>query len=307
MKKTEKIIFDTDLGCDCDDVVALCLLAAAHKRGEAELIGVTMSLPYDAAADCTLAILGEYGLSDIPVFPMGDTPEWYRSHDIYATAVKEKFGEYINPRSRIEENPVHALRRMLVQSEEKVTLVAIGPLFNIGRLLDSEADDSSTLDGVSLVRDKVEMIAIMGAYFEMESHEKATTPEWNILSDVNAARTVAEKSPVKVVFLPFEAGLDMISGAKNVAKYGESRPSSYSLIRHGSSDGRHSWDPATALYAVYGKCGCFIESKPGRVVFDEAGVSTFVEDENGLHRVLTLAKTKAEIADEIDRLSENDR
>ncbi len=310
METKRKIIFDTDIACDCDDVIALCQLAAAHKRGEIELVGVTMSIPFDAAADCTLAILGEYGLRDIPAFPMDVKPEWYytKSPDNYGKAVSDKFyAEYGNPTSRVAENPVHALRRMLAQSDERVTLVVTGPLHNIGRLLDSTADDVSPLDGVSLVREKVDFIASMGAYFETVHPGNPVTPEWNIVCDIDAAKTTVAKSPVKVVFLPFEAGWDMITGAKNVEKYGETRPSSYGFIKHGSANGRHSWDPATALYAVYGEYGCFVESKPGRVTFDDAGVSTFEEVENGLHYVLTLAKSKPEIADVIDGLMENDR
>ena len=40
----EKIILDTDMGCDCDDVGALALVCGAHKRGEAALLGVTHAI-----------------------------------------------------------------------------------------------------------------------------------------------------------------------------------------------------------------------------------------------------------------------
>lgn len=40
MKKV-KILFDTDIGCDCDDAGALALLHRLCDRGEAELLAVT--------------------------------------------------------------------------------------------------------------------------------------------------------------------------------------------------------------------------------------------------------------------------
>ena len=313
MSYRRNIIFDTDIAGDCDDVIALCLLCAAHKRGECTLSAVTSSMPSKGAMMCTLCIIGEYGLCGIPAYNMTDPEkDYYPKHhedDIYGIKTSDKFYEnYADKAQLVRENPVKALRRLLAESNEKFTLAVTGPLYNIGRLLDSEADEISPLDGVSLVREKVELLAVMGGNFEntLKNYPEIFA-EWNIKCDIKAAKTTVDKCPVKTVFLPFEAGYDMITGAENVKKYGEDRPSSYSFICHGSKNGRHSWDPATILYAVCGEYCCFEESPAGKISIDDNGITSFSECENGLHHFLRLKKSKEEIASIIDKLIENDR
>ena len=313
MPYKRNIIFDTDIACDCDDVIALCLLCAAHKRGECTFRAVTSSMPSKGAMMCTLSIIGEYGLDGIPAYNMTDPEkEYYPKHhdnDIYGIKTADKFYEtYADKSQLIPENPVKALRRMLAVGDEKITLVATGPLYNIGRLLDSKADEVSPLDGVSLVREKVELLAVMGGNFENTLKDYPEIfAEWNIKCDIKAAQTTVGKCPVKTVFLPFEAGYDMITGAENTAKYGDTRPSSYAFLCHGSANGRHSWDPATVLYAVYGASEWFDDGKGGKVSVNNEGGTDFVEDLGGNCFVLTLKQTKTEIASVIDRLIINER
>jgi len=308
MKNIPKIIFDTDIGCDCDDVIALCLLCAAHNRGECELAAVTCSLPYESAARCSAAILAEYGLESVPVYGMkGDAGSYYREgSDVYAAKVAERFAELADRGNYIDEDPVKGLRKLLA-SGDRFVIAATGPVYNIGRLLESKPDDVSPLDGVSLVAEKVELLALMYGNFSHLGTADAPIPEWNVKLDIPASKATAELSPVKTVILPFEAGLDMITGAENTAKYGDTRPSSYAFLCHGSANGRHSWDPATVLYAVYGASEWFDDGKGGKVSVNNEGGTDFVEDSDGNCYVLTLKQTKTEIASVIDRLIINER
>ena len=63
----KKIIFDTDLGGDCDDVMALDLLISADRAGECELLGVTYSADVKASPACIYAILNYHGRAGIPI------------------------------------------------------------------------------------------------------------------------------------------------------------------------------------------------------------------------------------------------
>ena len=45
-----KIIFDTDIGGDCDDAGTLAMLHRLCDKGEAELLAVTAKLVFTAAA-----------------------------------------------------------------------------------------------------------------------------------------------------------------------------------------------------------------------------------------------------------------
>ena len=141
---------------------------------------------------------------------------------------------------------------------------------------------------------------------------KAIKTEWNVLCDVEACRTVAVLCPVPMVWLPWETGFEMKTGKPILDKYGDSNPLALAFTKFPwvDADGRHSWDPATAVYAVEGAKDFFKENI-GTVLVDEKGVTTFVPDENGQHTVLTMKEkagkteleVKAECAKYIDDCS----
>lgn len=297
VNKMKKIIFDTDIGCDCDDVGALCLLLSAEKRGHCELAAVTLSSPYETAAPCVGAILEQYGRKDVPIGSLCKPSENYYPHgDNYSAGVAEAFPSDIAPVS----DAVSLIRALLVGSAEKVTLVATGPLPNINAFLSSEPDEHSPLDGVTLAMRKLDEIVIMGGWFESFEGGEQPRPEFNIVNDIAGAAGVFEKSPVPVTVLPFEAGLQVYSGSEMVKKYGHNQPSSLSYILHGSSGGRDSWDPATALYAVYG-CGAELElSEPGKIRVSDDGMTNFTPDPSGKHRYLRRTVTREALAKRID-------
>ena len=295
----KKVIFDTDLGCDCDDVGALCLLLSAEKRGLCELAAVTISSPYSTAAACAGAILAQYGRQDVPIGALCSPREAYYPHgDIYSEGVAEAFPCDSKPAS----DAVSIIRAVLAGADERVTLLATGPLPNINAFLSSGPDKISPLDGVTLAMTKLEEIVIMGGWFEPFEGVEMPKPEFNIVNDIPGAVGVFEKSPVPVTALPFEAGLRVYSGGEMVKKYGREKPSSLAYIIHGSGNGRDSWDPATALYTVYG-CGDVLElSETGKISVAEDGLTTFEPDPHGKHRYLRRIVTRDELGARIDSL-----
>ena len=88
-------------------------------------------------------------------------------------------------------------------------------------------------------------------------------------------------------------------------KYGAATPLSMAFeLFPGVKDkgARPSWDPATAVYCVEGCREFFEESKPCIVNIADDGITTMVECDCGLHRVLTKAKdvSNEEIAAYVD-------
>src|SRR5580692_9548591 len=61
------VIFDTDMGNDVDDALALAMLHALTDRGECELIGVTLTNANPAAVPYIQMINRFYGRADLPV------------------------------------------------------------------------------------------------------------------------------------------------------------------------------------------------------------------------------------------------
>ncbi len=62
-----KIIFDTDVGNDVDDVLALSVLHAFQTRGECELLAVTITKPDELAGPFVEAMNTFYGRPGIPI------------------------------------------------------------------------------------------------------------------------------------------------------------------------------------------------------------------------------------------------
>ncbi|MCL2517003.1 MAG: nucleoside hydrolase [Oscillospiraceae bacterium] len=279
----KKVIFDTDIGCDCDDVLALAYLLQSGC-----LIGVTCSAVFPNAPVCVEAIAEQYGYRNLPVGMIENhKKDYYKGcPDMYATKVANKFAT--DKIGKEYPEAVQLIRELLTASDEKVTIVITGPLTNIANLLKSDNE---------LVREKVAEFVSMGGCFAGEHNDRG---EFNIACDVESAQDVVELSPVSVVFLPFETGLDMITGAKMVARDGDTKPASYAYIEHGSANGRHSWDPATAVYAVHGSEPWYEMIGPGTVSFDDKGVSRYIDSSCGLHYYLNCKLPKEIVADEID-------
>src|ERR1022692_1199780 len=61
------VIFDTDMGNDIDDALALAMLHTLTDRGECELIGVTLTNANPAAVAYVRMINRFYGRGDLPV------------------------------------------------------------------------------------------------------------------------------------------------------------------------------------------------------------------------------------------------
>ena len=295
------LILDTDVGSDCDDMMALGYLIYKQKLGEIKINAVTYShvSPHGAAAiRATFRYFGE----DAP--HVGVMVNGNPFDDHYALGLDERFATESDRAPA--DSAVTVLRQALASCNEKVVICAVGPLTNIGALLKSGADDISPLNGVELVQEKCEEIILMAGRF-IPDKSGAVPAEWNVKCDIPAARAVAELSPVPFAWLPHETGIDMITGKALKDKYGMNSPipASFFLFPD-AKEGRHSWDPATALYTVEGAKDLFTEVR-GCVTVDEQGVTVLEHNSDYDDRVILVntnenneAQAKAKVAEYLD-------
>lgn len=280
----KKIIFDTDIGGDCDDTGALAILHRACEAGLCELLCVTVSTVNPWSSACADAINRYYG-RPVPIGkterrPANEVPpekylKWYGKH------VAEHFpNEYMPETGREPEDAVRLLRRTLSENRgEKITLVVVGSLVNLCDLLTSEADELSPLSGVELVREQVGLVSLMGGRFADEAHPTVNA-EWNIFFDVESSRRSFELCPVPIAVSHFDVGDQIKTGAVLIERERENPVAeAYEVHSHGN---RSSWDPISAFYAVYGTADAFEDTRRGFVCVDEAGVTTFTAGD-GLH------------------------
>ncbi len=162
-----RILFDTDIGPDCDDAGTMAVLHALADRGEAVVLGMACCTSSEWGAPCLDAINTWYGRPDVPVgtcrtktgFLCGGGDHKYNEHVAkhFPNALKSGAGA---------PDAVALYRKLLAaQPDGSVTVVATGPLPNLAALLDSRPDAASPLDGVALVKKKARLLVVMGGRY----------------------------------------------------------------------------------------------------------------------------------------------
>ena len=66
-RPAQRLIIDTDMSSDCDDVGAVCIAHALMDRGEAELVAVVHNTGLDTGAGAIAAINQYYGRPMLPI------------------------------------------------------------------------------------------------------------------------------------------------------------------------------------------------------------------------------------------------
>jgi inosine-uridine nucleoside N-ribohydrolase len=288
------LIFDTDMGNDIDDALALAVIHAFEQRGECRLLGVTLTKDNPWAAPFVDAVNTFYGRGEIPIGVVhdGKTPD----DDAYIRVIAEKKapgGAPLYPHDltdgRNAPEAVALLRKLLAaQADHSVVMVQVGFSTNLARLLDSPADAASPLVGRELVAHKVRLLSIMGGAFP------PLLAEYNIKIDLAASTRLLSQWPTEIVASGFEIGEAVLYPAASIENdfnYAEHHPvaDAYRAYEKMPYD-RPSWDLTAVLYAVWPDRGYFNVSPRGTIRADEGGFTRFTPDKNGKHRFLILTE-----------------
>ncbi len=272
-----KIILDTDLASDCDDLGTLAVLYALEDRGEAEILGIMCDVSDPDSPRCLEAVNTYYGRPDIPI---GNLLGYV--HPTCYLPYYNKYTEYIaNHYKKGPNNVVHdavGLYASLLESNDNVTIVAVGSLCNLGQLLLLHRD---------LVQNKVSKLVVMGGVYPTPPNlsllQIGEHPEqlgcwfdFNFSLDPISAALVLNTWPTPIVFTGLGGDIrtgntirdrdgkyDNYTGLRNEAKIDKNNP-----IRMGYEKGteqgrfddscrnnaleRPSWDEIAVLYAVRG-------------------------------------------------------
>ncbi len=187
-----KVIIDTDPGVD--DAIAILMALASPSL---DIIGMTTvggNVPLARTTRNALALLEYVGRSDIPVVRGGSRPVKGRFR--YAKGVHSASGmtrKLPNPKTTtIDETAVDFLARQLQQSPGQVTVIALGPLTNLARLLQRHPP------ALGLAEKLVVMGGAVNSGGNVTEHA-----EFNFYSDPAAAQLVLSSGvPLTLVDLP---------------------------------------------------------------------------------------------------------
>jgi inosine-uridine nucleoside N-ribohydrolase len=284
-----RVIFDTDMGNDVDDAIALALLHVLESKGEAKLLAVTLTKDNRWAAPYVDLVNNFYGRPGIPVGMVhnGKTPA--DSPMIQVPAERKKpDGSFVYPRrlaSSADAPEATALLRRILSAEKDhaVTIVQVGFSTNLARLLESDADRKLVAKKVRL------LVAMAGAFPEGK-------PEYNVKTDIDAAKKVFHEWPGEIVASGYEVGLSILYPATSIEhdfSYVKDHPiaDAYRAYKKMPYD-RPTWDPTAALYAVRPAAGYFTLSPKGQIKVDNEGRTSFQEDPGGRCRYLKVSEAQ---------------
>jgi len=239
-KEAARLILDTDLSSDVDDVGAVALLHGLADQGKVQILAMQISSGDPWSVPCLDALNTWFGRPDIPI---GMVKGKAVRHDSkYTRIIAEEFFHESGSGADAPD-AVELYRRILhEQPDHTVTLVTIGYLTNLANLLQSKSDEISPLNGVELVRQKVQRLVCMGG-------EYPSGREWNVYQDSAAAASVVKHWPTPVVFSGFEIGKEVLTGA-GLQEAAPSNPLRRSYELYNGLKDRPSWDQAAVYYAV---------------------------------------------------------
>ena len=291
------LIFDTDMGNDVDDAMALSMIHAFQSRGECRLLAVTVTKdnPYAAAVVDLLNTF--YGRGDVPIGVVrhGATPQDGKCIRQIATADEGGRLRYPHDLTSGRDAPdaVRLLRTVLAaQPDQSVVVVQVGFSTNLARLLGSASDDASGLNGTALVKRKVRLLSVMAGGYTAELAAKRIK-EFNVREDVPSAGKVFGDWPTPIVASGWEIGRAIQHPPRSMQDdygYVAHHPlrEAYSYYR-GLENEQSTYDLTSVLYAVRPDRGYFDLSPPGRINVEEDGFTSFTPDEAGPHRHLRVS------------------
>lgn len=284
----EKVIVDTDVGNDCDDIAALTVLGNVYRENRIEVKAVTNCNRSMHSVHAIDIILERYGI-DCPIGrSVNDQP-------IHAEDYAREIDNRWIARSEIEPQRVQSatklLRKTLAENKgKKIKLITLGMFNNIYNLLQSGPDEISSKTGKQLFDENISEMVSMGGNFHNQQ-----SAEFNITEALDAAREVINNTSVPITFLDWQVGEVVKSGKTFYESPGSPQCVAYSTYTHGEL--RQSWDPLTMYVALNGG---WEYSPMGDVNVDEQGHTIFTESKSGKCRYVEVHPDSDEISAKLE-------
>ena len=292
-EKVVPLIFDTDMGNDIDDALALAVIHALQSRGECRLLAVTTTKDNEYCVPFINLVNEFYGRGEIPIGAVrnGKTPD--DSPFLRVTSLAQDDGRERYPHrlksSKDAPEAVGLIRKVLAgQPDRSVVMVVVGLATNMARLLESAPDEHSPLAGRELVARKCRLLSIMAGMYAPDNKVQ----EYNVVTDLPASAVVYAKWPTPIVASGYEIGCAIKFPAVSIERdfvYITHHPvrEAYGLYRKMPYD-REAWDLTSVLYAVRPDRGYFRGSEPGTISMSVEGVTHLVPSADGQHRYLMV-------------------
>jgi hypothetical protein len=304
-KPPVKIIFDTDIGGDADDLGALVMLNNFADKGECELLAVMSWAQDEYAVPAINAVNRYYHHPDIPIGARKDNI--FNEERLYNKPIADHF-EYKLTYKDVPDTTTLYRKILSRQKDKDVVLVTVGPLLNIKRLIESQPDSISDLNGSQLISRKVKEVVIMGGHFP------GGKGEWNFSGNMpGVTRFVLGNLDMPVVFSGFEIGVAIRTGEvfNNIDKNTPLYVGFLHFCQHapwmqpyqGRIIDNSTFDQTAVLYAVRGGVGNYWDKiDGGRCEVQDNGDNQWVEGKKTNQSYLKLKEKPETMAHLIESI-----
>ena len=291
-----KVIFDTDMGSDCDDVGALALLHQYANEGKADIIACIYSsgkIPYGAGV---IDAINHY--YHRPNLPIG------AAHDTLIGDPVDKMGaeKLAKDTLRYHHNIIHnadteeqtMLNRSLLakQANNSIVYITVGHTNGLYELLTSKPDRISPLSGATLISKKVKHWVALGA-LKANNPKNELKKDWNFFFNGTASSTeyLVKNFPKPIYFI--DGGSNTMTGQslENTLEGNIVRQAYTDWLQwYGGKtlqEQRPSWDLVTVYFAIEGLGNFLKEAESGWLDFDaEKGCIWKGEDNTFQHHFI---------------------
>ena len=225
------VIFDTDIGSDIDDMIALSLIL---KSPELDLKMVTTATEDTAyRAKVAAKFLALAGRSDIPV---GLGPAFDAKAEFHKPWVKDyALTDYPGI---IEHDGVAAMAALIRASDTPVTIIAAGPMHNIAKLVNMAPD----------VVSKVNLVGMHGSIYQGYEGESPSA-EYNVANNPAAFRNVLAQNWRSFTITPLDTCGDITIGGEQYQQLRHSKDKQLQTIfeNYGIWSSLVTWDTVDYL------------------------------------------------------------
>ena len=252
-EEKKSVIFDTDMGPDCDDAGALALLIKYAEKYDINILGVANCTSNEYGNGAIRAICSYYGKNDV-IVGQHSGREILPNGLKYNKILTEK---YCDPETGLDSlDSVDFYKSLLEKAEnDSVTVITTGTFTNIASILNEEPE---------LFNKKVHAIVAMAGKFP-------SGKEFNIECDPISAATVLEKFNNQIVFSAYETGEDILTGFEEERENNPVFDAYYYYKDKKIPCLRHSWDLTAVQYAIEGNGEFYSLSKPTDVKISANG------------------------------------
>ncbi len=291
-EKPQLVIFETDMGNDIDDALALDLLYKYMDQGKIKLLAIMTNKEGASSAHFIDIMNTWYGYPKIPIGIVRNGAECKHPND-YTLAVsdmkangKPAFKTSVKDVTKLPDAEQLYRKILSKQPDHSVVIISVGFSTNLARLLDTRPDSYSSLNGRELIKKKVKLFSLMAGNFDQRH-----LTEYNVVKDIAACAKLFKESPIPIVTSPFELGEAVQYPGKSIENdfgWTTRHPmvEAYKAYAKMPYD-RPTWD-LTAVLEVLEPGKFMTQSPKGTIVVDEKGHTDFTQEANGLHSYLTI-------------------